>query len=45
MSKKPTLGIGAIMNVKRSDFGVSAAVPYVSDEVSIEIQTEMFKKG
>jgi len=45
MSKKPTLGIGAITNVKRSDFGVSAAVPYVSDEVSIEIQTEMFKKG
>jgi polyisoprenoid-binding protein YceI len=45
MSKKPTLGICAITNVKRSDFGVSAAVPYVSDEVSIEIQTEMFKKG
>jgi polyisoprenoid-binding protein YceI len=45
MSKKPTIGIGAITNVKRSDFGVSAAVPYVSDEVSIEIQTEMFKKG
>jgi len=45
MSKKPTLGIGAITNVKRSDFGVSAAVPYVSDEVSIEIQNEMFKKG
>ena len=45
MSKKPTLGIGAKTNVKRTDFGISAAAPYVSDEVSIEIQTEMFKKS
>jgi polyisoprenoid-binding protein YceI len=45
MSKKPTLGIAATTNVKRTDFGVSAAAPYVSDEVSIEIQTEMYKKG
>ena len=45
MSKKPTLGIGATTNVKRTDFGVSAAAPFVSDEVSIEIQTEMFKKS
>jgi polyisoprenoid-binding protein YceI len=45
MSKKPTLGIGATTKVKRTDFGISAAAPFVSDEVSIEIQTEMFKKG
>jgi polyisoprenoid-binding protein YceI len=45
MSKKQTLGIGAATNVKRTDFGVAAAAPFVSDEVSIEIQTEMFKKG
>ncbi len=45
MSKKQTLGIGAATHVKRTDFGVSAAAPFVSDEVSIEIQTEMFKKG
>lgn len=45
MSKKPTLGIGATTNVKRTEFGISAAAPYVSDEVSIEIQTEMFKKS
>jgi polyisoprenoid-binding protein YceI len=45
MSKKQTLGIGAATNVKRTDFGISAAAPVVSDEVSIEIQTEMFKKG
>ncbi len=45
MSKKETLGVGATTNVKRTDFGVSAAAPYVSDEVSIEIQTEMYKKS
>jgi polyisoprenoid-binding protein YceI len=45
MSKKQTLGIGAATNVKRTDFGISAAAPFVSDEVSIEIQTEMAKKG
>jgi polyisoprenoid-binding protein YceI len=45
MSKKLTLGIGAVTNVKRTDFGISAAAPFVSDEVSIEIQTELVKKG
>jgi polyisoprenoid-binding protein YceI len=45
MSKKPTLGIGATTAIKRTEFGVSAAAPYVSDEVSIEIQTEMYKKS
>lgn len=44
MSKKQTLGIGAITAVKRSDFKLSYAVPFVSDDVSIEIQTEMYKK-
>jgi len=45
MSKKPTLGIGATATVKRTDFGVSQAAPYVSEDVSIEIQTEMNKKS
>ncbi len=45
MSKKPTLGIGATAKVKRTDFGVSKAAPFVSDEVSIEIQTELNKNG
>ncbi len=44
MSKKQTLGIGAVTTVKRTDFGVSLAAPMVSDDVSIEIQTEMNKK-
>ena len=37
MSKKQTLGIGASTTVKRTSFGISAAAPFVSDEVSIEI--------
>ena len=44
MSRKQTLGIAATGSLKRSEFGISAAVPYVSDDVSIEIQTEMYKK-
>ena len=43
MSKKQTLGIGAVTAIKRTDFGVSYAAPMVSDDVSIEIQTEMYK--
>ena len=45
MSKKPTLGIGATTTIKRTAFGVGAYAPAVSDEVSIEIQTELNKKG
>lgn len=44
MNKKQTLGLGAIAAIKRTDFGVSYAAPMVSDDVSIEIQTEMAKK-
>jgi polyisoprenoid-binding protein YceI len=45
MSKMLTMGVGAKTDIKRTDFGISAAVPFVSDDVSIEIQTEMFKKS
>jgi polyisoprenoid-binding protein YceI len=44
MTKKPSLGIGATASVKRTEFGVSMAAPFVSDEVSIEIQSELNKK-
>jgi polyisoprenoid-binding protein YceI len=37
----PSLGFGAQATLKRSDFGVGALAPAVSDEVSLEIQTEM----
>jgi polyisoprenoid-binding protein YceI len=45
VSKKPYIGIGAITKVKRTNFGVSQAAPFVSEEVTIEIQSEMTKKG
>ncbi len=44
INKKQTLGIGAVAVLKRSDYGVSLYAPMVSDDVSIEIQTEMNKK-
>jgi polyisoprenoid-binding protein YceI len=45
VSKKPYVGIGAITTVKRTDFGVSQAAPFVSEDVTIEIQSEMTKKS
>jgi polyisoprenoid-binding protein YceI len=45
MNKKPYIGISAVTNVKRTDFGVSYAAPIVSDDISIEIQSEMAKKS
>jgi polyisoprenoid-binding protein YceI len=45
VNKKPYIGIGAITKVKRTDFGVSQAAPFVSEEVTIEIQSEMTKKS
>lgn len=45
VSKKPTIGIGAITSVKRTEFGVSQGAPFVSDEVSIEIQSELQQKS
>lgn len=40
-SKKPIVGISAVGGVKRSDWGMDAAVPFVSDEIKLEIQAEM----
>ncbi len=44
MARVLALGVGAKTEIKRTDFGISEGVPFVSDDVSIEIQTEMFKK-
>ena len=41
--KKPTCGADATARIKRSDFGVSAFVPGISDEVKIAIGVEAFK--
>jgi polyisoprenoid-binding protein YceI len=41
--KKPACGADATARIKRSDFGVSAFVPGISDEVKIAIGVEAFK--
>ena len=43
MNKKPTCGADAITTIKRSDFGMAAYVPAVSDEVTLRIQIEASK--
>lgn len=45
MTKTPTLGFSAKTTIKRSDFGVNALVPVVSDEVELEIEVEFSKAG
>jgi polyisoprenoid-binding protein YceI len=45
LSKKQSLGIGAVTSVKRTEFGVSQGAPFVSDEISIEIQSELNQKS
>lgn len=41
--KTPVVGISAVGNLNRSDWGLGRDAPYISDEVMIEIQAEMFK--
>ncbi|KZL08480.1 Protein YceI [Pseudovibrio axinellae] len=40
MAKKKAVGLDATTTIKRSDFGMTMAVPYVSDEVNINISFE-----
>ncbi|WP_305805295.1 YceI family protein [Stenotrophomonas sp. YIM B06876] len=40
MSKAPSIGFDATARIKRSDFGVGAYAPKVSDEVNLHITTE-----
>jgi polyisoprenoid-binding protein YceI len=40
MTKAPSIGFDATAILKRSDFGVGAYVPSVSDEITIRITTE-----
>lgn len=41
--KTPVVGVSAVGNVNRSEWGLGANAPYISDEVKLEIQAEMFK--
>jgi polyisoprenoid-binding protein YceI len=43
VSKKPTVGFQATTAIKRSDFGMGAFVPFVSDRVDLKI-TAAFEK-
>ncbi len=43
ISKAPTLGISARGTLKRSEFGLGAYVPAVSDEVAIVIEAEFVR--
>jgi len=43
LKKTPVVGISAIGALNRSDWGLGGNAPYISDEVKLEIQAEMFK--
>lgn len=45
MAGKPWLGFDATTTLKRSDFGVGAFTPAVSDEVNVIISIEAQKDG
>jgi polyisoprenoid-binding protein YceI len=40
MSHKKAVGFSGAATIKRSDFGISAFIPGVSDEITLEIQAE-----
>lgn len=44
MNKKETVGFRAETTIKRSDFGVSMGIPFVSDEVELEIHAAFEKQ-
>lgn len=43
MNKKLTVGFSGTAMIKRSDFGINAAIPFVSDEVNLEIHVAFEK--
>jgi polyisoprenoid-binding protein YceI len=44
MLKKEACGATATTKIKRSEFGLSKGVPYVSDEVTLTIPVEAIKQ-
>lgn len=42
-SKKATVGFHATTTIKRSEFGINTAIPYVSDEVELDISVAFEK--
>lgn len=43
MAKKPVVGISAVGGLKRSQWGLGANAPYISDDVKLEIQAELLQ--
>jgi len=43
MKKKPVIGVSASGAVKRSEWGLGANAPYISDEVKLSIEAELIK--
>jgi polyisoprenoid-binding protein YceI len=43
MLKRDEIGAEAVATVKRSDFGMNAYIPYVSDEVTLKLVVEAIK--
>lgn len=43
-SKKATIGFEAETEIKRSDFGITTAIPFVSDEVELDISVAFEKQ-
>jgi len=44
MARKPVIGFSARGTLKRSDFGVNVLLQYISDDVSLIIETELVQK-
>ena len=45
MAGKPVVGITGYGGLKRSQWGLGANAPYISDEVKLEVQAELLKAG
>ncbi|MEM8627768.1 MAG: YceI family protein, partial [Pseudomonadota bacterium] len=43
-AKKPAVGFGATGTIKRSEFGLTHLIPFVSDEVDVIIEAEFLKQ-
>ena len=43
VNKKPTIGFHATTTIKRSDWGMTYAIPLVSDEVRLDISVAFEK--
>ncbi len=42
MAKKPAIGFSATGTLKRSEFGMTNALPFIGDDVTLLIETELF---